>query len=147
LKFDSENPKFSYMNIVQKLDGEEYNPASVKYNDALERSMVEGNHPVPFGYTDGTYKAEGSLELFMEDFNALQDKYGEEFYKKSFDVVVQYAIDGGSTITDTLVGCKFKKRERDHSRGSEALKVTLELDVLYIKWNGKNPFKKMPGQR
>lgn len=148
MKIDTENPAFSYVSMDIKVDGDTFNPKGVKYGDNVERSMVEGNHPVAYAMTRGIYKTDPlALEFYMEDFVTLQKKLGKKFYDTSFQVVVTYAEEGRDTTTDTIVGCKFKKREADNSQGTDALTRTLEADNLYIKWNGDDPFEKMPGRQ
>jgi hypothetical protein len=146
VKVDTENPAYSFVSITFKLDGEEYTLKSVKYSDNVERAMVEGNHPVPLAMTRGRYKAEASSEMFMQDFNAILEKMGDTFYTKTVPISVAYAEEGQDTVQDELVGAKFKKRERDHSNGNDALSIPMDLDLLWIRWNGKDPFPQMPGQ-
>jgi hypothetical protein len=145
MKIDTENPAYSFTSLVAKIAGDEYSPKSVKYGDSMERAMVEGNHPVPLAQTRGVYKPDsGSIELYLADFIVLQKKLGKKFYDTVFQVTVSYAEEGSDTITDTLVGCRFTKREADNSQGNEALTRPLEFQPLYIKWNGEEPFEKMP---
>lgn len=145
MKINTENPAFSYVSLDVKIAGDTYNPKSLKYGDNVERGMVQGNHPVAYSMTRGTYKADSAtFEFFMEDFITLQKKLGKKFYTTTFQAVASYAEDGRDTVTDTLVGCRFKKRQADNSQGNDALMRSVEADVHYIKWNGDDPFEKMP---
>jgi hypothetical protein len=143
-RIDTENPELSFVNIILKIDGDEVTAKSVSYSDSVERAMKRGNHPVPLGMTQGEYSPEASLTLYRSDFDPLLKKYGTNFYTKGFTVVVQYAYVGGDTVQDELIGCRWKKRESGGSQGSDALEVSSELDLLYIKWNGQDPWPKMP---
>lgn len=146
MKVDVENNDFSFLSIILKIDGQEYGVKGIDYSDSVERAKREANHPIPLGMTKGIYSAEASGELYQTDFKELSDRFKEKFYEKAFSVIVQYAEDGVDTITDELVGCRFKKREASRSRGADSNTVSFELDLLYIKWNGVDPFSKMPGR-
>ena len=122
MKIDTDNPTYSFVSLTLKIDTDEYTPKSLKYGDGVERGEVRGNHPVMLGFTRGEYKADGlSVELFMADYLALQKKLGAKFTTQTFSCTATYAEGDGETITDTMVGCKFKKREADQSQGNDAL--------------------------
>jgi len=135
---------FSFSSITLKVDGEEYTVKEVSYNDGTEPSMVYGSHPVPLGMTRGPYKADGSCVMFREDFQALRAKLAADFYTKSFSVLVAYAEGTGTVEQDELVGCRFNKRDSSNSQGADPSIVKLDLAVMYIKWNGVDPFATMP---
>ena len=141
----SDAPRFSFVSIVMKIDGIEYTIKEVSYSDTVTRGKMEGNHPILLGYTRGVYDCKAAIALYYEDFIKIQKKLGKAFYEKRFTVTVAYAEEGQDTVQDELVGCRFGKREVQHGKGGDALEWKSDLDLEYIKWNGADPFTKMPG--
>lgn len=139
----------SYANTVLKVDGLEVNCRAKSYGDNLEIGEVEGASQMATGRTAGQYKTDDSeIELYADDFADLQEQLGEEFYTKVFEVTNAYEKISDQNDTkltiDTLVKCRFFKRSADDEAGPDALTRTVGIKPLYIKWNGKNPLKKMP---
>lgn len=139
-KIDLENTRAGYASIVLTVDGKEVNVSkSIGYGDGITRGKIDGNARMSLGYSDGSYMADdGTMELYLAEYDEMVDAFGGQIYTKSFTVSVAYVV-GGKTRTDTLIGCRFKKREGSNAAGSDALTRTLTFDVLYVKVNGKNP--------
>jgi hypothetical protein len=117
---------------------------AVDYSDSIEYSEIEGNARMSLGTSEGMYRTdEASMELYLAEFDEVQDTFAEKMYSKRFTVTAAYTI-GGKTRTDTLVGCRWVKRTASNQTGADALTRTLPFKPAYIKWNGKNPLEKMP---
>ncbi|HEX2863664.1 MAG TPA: hypothetical protein VHN99_03780 [Deinococcales bacterium] len=140
----SDTPRFSFVSLTLKLDGQEYTVKEVAYSDGVNRGKVEANHAIPLGFTRGMYEPKANITLYYEEFLAIQKKLGNKFYETRFTVTVAYA-EGSTTVQDELIGCRFAKRDAQHAKGNDNLDVKLDLDLEYIKWNGADPFTKMPG--
>lgn len=122
---------------------------SIEYSHRLEPTKVRGNHAQPIGRTRGEYEAEGSITLFKAEAQLLRDALealppaGGGYMEKAFEIVVSYADTGQVTVTDTLVGCRIKSEADSHSQGADPLEESIELDVMCLKKNGKNPLTRM----
>lgn len=137
--------RHSFASIELSIDGKRrplFN--AVNYSDSVSRERVRGNHPIAAGFTRGEYEAEAGITLYSEEWGELVAEFGDGIYDKVFDIVATYADEGAPTITDKLVGCRLRSVGRDNSQGAEGATVEKELDVTYIQWNGRLPFKRMP---
>lgn len=137
----------SYAQSTMHMDGQEYNIKAKSYSDSLETALVSGASQMAIGRTAGQYQAgEAEIEAYADDFAELMERLGDEFYEKDFEITNAYEKVGETKLTvDTLMMCRFIKREAsDESGSADALTRTLGVQPLYIKWNGKNPLKKMP---
>lgn len=137
--------KHSFASIELNIAGKRYNGfTTLNYSDDVERSDVRGNHAIRRGRTKGQYSCEGSITIESEEHETLLADLGDGFYDAGFDITATYADDSAPTITDKLIGCQFAGTGRSNSEGSDGLGVELDLDITYIMWNGKKPFRRMP---
>ena len=118
--------------------------AALNYSDSVERGKVRGNHPVALGMTRGDYDAEASLTLYNEEWDELATALGDGLYDAVFDITATFADDNAPTVTDKIIGCRFKKIGKSNSQGTDGTTVEKDLDLDHIEWSGKKPFKKMP---
>lgn len=117
---------------------------SISYSDTLTPTKVRGTSAQPIGRTRGEYDAEGSLTLLKKDADELRAVLGQGFMEKVFQITVAYAENAGDgVVVDRLIDCRIRGNSNDHSQGTDALTETLELDVMRIMWNGKNPLLNM----
>lgn len=138
--------ELSYANAILKIDGVEYNVKAKSYGDSIAFTELEGASQMSVGRTAGQYTTdESTLEMYISDFAELVDKFGEEFYTKTFTVTNTYEKIGDTKATiDTLVACRFTKRTANDSSGGDALTRSVTVKPVAILWNGKNPIKNMP---
>lgn len=138
--------QISFAQATLKIDGQEYNCKAKSYGDSLEIGEVEGASQMATGRTPGQYKTDDSeIELYADDFAALVEALGGDFYKKTFEITNAYEKLGDSKLTsDTLVRCRFTKRSASDQAGGDATTRTVGVKPLYIKWNGKDPLNPMP---
>lgn len=137
---------YDFSSVELDADGDRINGfKSVEYGDNVERGDVRGNKPWSLGMTRGQYKVDDpSVEMYRADFEELVRKFGSGFYTRQFRLLVSYSNDGQAVTTDTLVRCRFKKRNNSHSQGSDPLTVKVDLDCEGILWNGVPPFPDFP---
>lgn len=131
----------SFAQSILKIDGVEYSIKSKSYGDNVEFMDVDGSSAVSVGRTQGMYKTdEVSVEMHADDYADLIEKFGEQFFMKTFTVTNTYVVEGDSKLKqDELVRCRFTKRAASDSSGADALTRTLSLKPLIVRWNGKNP--------
>lgn len=112
---------------------------AVNYSVALEPGQVRGTGARKLGRTKGEATEEGSLEMYLAEWDELRAALGDGYMRKVFDVTVTYGPDGLPATTDTLVGCRIKKVDKSHSQGSDGLVAKLDLDIMKILENGLDP--------
>jgi hypothetical protein len=117
---------------------------AVNYSASLEPGQVRGTAARKIGRTIGEATEEGSLEMYLAEWDELRAALGNGYMRKVFNVTVTYGADGLPVTTDTLVGCRIKKVDKSHSQGADGLKVKLELDVMKILENGLDPIGEQP---
>lgn len=118
---------------------------AIEYSDNMERGEARGAAPHLLGRTKGDYKlGDCSIELYRKQFKELLDQLGDNFYVTQFPVRVNYAEDGQPAQTDTLVRCRFSKREFSGQQGSDPLKITIGIEPEGILWNGRLPYTGFP---
>lgn len=131
---------YSFASVEVRVDGQTFTGIkSISYSDQVERAKNYGTSSLVRGYTRGQYEGEGSLEFYASEWGNFLKALGNKPYLKRFSITVTYAEDGQPTVTDSLEGCRLKKRSRDHSEGNEGLTVKCDLDVQVIKMDNLDP--------
>ena len=136
------NRTCDYSSIRFEIDGDQYVAAkSINYSDGMEPGELRGTASMRLARTDGDYKAEGSIELSIEEAEKLLAKLGDGFYQKVFNAVVQYSFGANpALITDEIIGIRLKKKDNANSQGADPSMVKFDLDPMYIIHNGRRPF-------
>jgi len=113
---------------------------ALSWNESLEPGEVRGRRAHVIGATRGEYKAEASLELFLDEANeflaALADPNGNGWGEKFFTLTLTYSESGGQVQTVSLEGCRVKKVDNSQSQGGEALATKFDLFVTMVETNG-----------
>ena len=137
---------FSSIDVVIAGRRRQLGMRSIEYSHTLEPTKVRGAHAQPIGRTRGEYEAEASIVLYKREADELRsslEALGGGYMEQSFELVVMYAETGQPVIVDRVVGCRIRSESDSHEQGSDALEETLELDVMYLVKNGKNPLTRM----
>lgn len=124
--------------LGQRFDGVK----SVSYKQMLEPGEVRGNRAQLIGRTRGKYSAEGNIELYRLEYDAvcaLIRAQGKGLLETSFDIVVNYTENGTDVSTDKLIGCRFKSDDTSSQEGGDAITVKLDLHVMKLIKNGTSP--------
>lgn len=122
-----------------------YGFGEVNYSDNLDPGDVRGTSSQRLGRTQGDYKAEASIGVYLEEWLDLQVLLAPApplgLMTTVFNVVVNYAeLALNPPQTDVIKGCRIKKIANDFKQSTEGLLVKLDLDVSYIIRNGRVPF-------
>lgn len=112
----------------------------IAYSDSVERGEFRGTSPYVRATTRGKYSAEGSASMSRLQFEAFETSFGDGIYDAIFTGTVSYADTGQPTVTDTLEGVQIKKRGLDNSEGGDPATIDLDLFVVKVKFNGREPF-------
>jgi len=141
----------------------------LSYGDGLEPGEVRGTSPQRLGRTRGKYDAEGSITLFKDESVAFEQSLqgisgliggaiggvigvavslsglggSSGLYESVFDIVVNISESDRPTVTDTIVGCRVKKADKNMPGSPEAAEVKYDLDVMYILHNGASPISNL----
>jgi hypothetical protein len=128
---------------IQLVINETIKPIGVKelsYKHSLEPGEVRGTHPQVLGHTLGTYSAEGSFTLYLEEYKEMIAQFGEGFLATVFNLTINYSPKKGDpVITDKLIGCRIKAADKSYSQGNEPLAVKCDLFVMLLIENGIKP--------
>jgi len=119
---------------------------ALSYKHSLEPGEVRGISPQVLGHTQGTYSAEGSVEMYLSEANELKAILGNGYMTKVFNVVAKYSPKKGDpVITDKLIGCRIKTEDKSFTQGNEPLAVKFDLFVMVVIPDGVNPLPTMLG--
>lgn len=113
----------------------------IEYSDEKELEANYGKGSNPTGYGVGNYSGSGKLTLKREEFQRLLEHVKQNsdtlYGLKPFPIIVSYANDDQSSITDKLPYCKFTTTKSSGSQGDKKINVELEFTILKpIEWDG-----------
>lgn len=122
----------------------EVEAVGITYQHALEPEELRGHGPQALYDTTGTYKASGSLELYLSEWRILRARLAlvpgsGGYMQKRFDVIVAYGEAGEMTVTDTLRGCRVIRASKAYRRSNEPLMVSIDLYVREVLEDGVAP--------
>ena len=138
--------RYSWSSIEIRVGGKLYRGIKeIAYSVSLEPGDVRGTLAQRGGRTRGDYKPEGSMTMFLQEYNEFITDLGPGFMEREFDVVAQYSDRNQPVVTDKLVSCRIKKADKSHSQGPDALIVKLDLDIMFIVENGISPIDNPQG--
>ena len=111
---------------------------SIEYSRKRERTKPYGTHPDPLGKTRGKNSYDGSIDLYLAEWNAfvMNQLGGAGYGDVIFPIFVTYSENGFDTITDQLIGCTLDTSEAKASDGTEALTRKFDLSPIKILFNG-----------
>jgi hypothetical protein len=113
---------------------------AIDYTQGLEPGKMRGTHAQKGGRTRGEYEPEASITFFLEEYYELIGVLGNGYMEASWDTTVSYSEKNNiSPKTDKIIGCRFKKNQKSHAPGPDALIVKCDLDVMFIFENGISP--------
>jgi hypothetical protein len=133
--------RFDWSCVTLTVDGLPYTGVkSISYRQSLSPGEVRGTRAQVTGRTRGQYTAEGSIELYKEDYQALilaLSAAGTRGYMEhAFTTVVQYSSGVLGVVTDTLTGCRLTSDEDSPSESGDALTISSDLSIMYLLRNG-----------
>lgn len=139
--------RFEWSSAIIKVDGgaEFGGIKEMEYSAALEPSYCYGNRAMPVGRTRGQYKPEAKMSMYKTEaeqlfaYLATRGGVARGFMEVPFDVLVAYAEVDAAPITDLIIGARIKKHSDKGSEGADALVTELELSVMRIRPNLRNP--------
>ena len=115
----------------------------ISYSDEADIEEHYGKGGKPRGYGRKNYKASGSMELDLQEFEALKKGLGGSIYKaQPCQIVVGYANDDSPTVTDTLPDVKFTKTDSSGKQGDDKVGAKkLDFKILSpIKWGDSEAY-------
>ena len=111
----------------------------IDYKDEQDMKTLYGAGRFPVGYACGQITAEGELELYQEEVEALQSvaPNGRLQDIPPFNITVSYMPQSGIVKTDKLRNCKFKNNGRTWKAGQTGSTVKVKLLMSHIEWDKK----------
>lgn len=135
---------YDHGDLTIKVDGKQIDDIKeIKYSTKREVGKFRGTSPVARGRTRGTVDFEGSMVMLRSTLDALIAEWGDGWMEKEFDITATFGNDGQPLNTDTLIRCCIISDEISSSEGADPNEVSVGLDILNIKRNGKNALKGM----
>src|SRR5882672_2473987 len=147
--------RFDASSIELQLNTKRYiGVKSVKYRQSLEPGLVYGFSSQPIGRTRGQYKADGTIQIYREEFQDLSldlQNIAVGLLEANFLCTVTYSelnpLNGqlptgvvGATSTDVMVGMRFSATDHSAESGSsDPLVVELPFTAMYQITNGIPP--------
>lgn len=139
-----------------KIDDEPfYGYKGITWNQKRERAKAhgQGKHRIPRGKSRGKYSAECTLTLYRDADTALIDHLaskaadGVSYGEVEFPMVLQYIEEGSNQdpVTIEFGRCHYGGDDNSNEEGGEADAVTITIDLIYIKKNGKTLFDNSDG--
>lgn len=112
--------------------------AEISYRRTTENTkLMAPGSPKPIGRTRARSDYEGSLTMYKEDFRNLIQTLGDGWGDVVIPVIsVSYSDEDNPVTTDELKSVILGDIEDNHSDGTDALRVTVGLDILDIKFDG-----------
>lgn len=120
---------------------------SINYDENHSFSKVWGNRPQKQGRTRGQIDPTGSMELLRRQWDALLEFLtvggAVGYAERSWPLTVSYAEIGAiDTKCDELTQVRFFNAKAKGSEGTDALTVTVDLDIREIIWHGSGAPKR-----
>lgn len=116
---------------------------SINYEDSGTIGHVKGTSANIIGRTRGDNESKGDLELYQEEWDEMLPiltRGGAVGYMElSWPMTVCYAEAANlfKTKTDHLVGVRFHSFKKANGESTDGLVVSVQLDIMRIKWHGK----------
>ena len=111
--------------------------AKIQYNDEQVSANAHGAGKYPVGIEDGNYTAAASVDLFNEEFRALQDALpsgGRIQDIEPFDITVSY-LNGSNRVNDVLHNVRFLNNGVDVKQGDGKIVRSFNLAITHITHN------------
>jgi hypothetical protein len=117
------------------------NIKSIKYKHALDPGKFRGTGSKFRMRSRGTYEADGSFEIYKEDYVLLKGKLAllgmGGYMCAAFPIVVTYREFGATVPSkDVLRGCRIVSEDQSYSEGNDPLFVSVDLDIMEIITDG-----------
>lgn len=110
--------------------------AKISYSEKedMQDNYGAGNRPISRSY--GKIESEASIELYMEEIEALQiaSATGRLQDIPEFDIVVSYQPSRGGTVNHILHNARFKENGRDTGADDMLIKKEIPLLISHITW-------------
>ena len=108
---------------------------SISWKRSRSRTKVVLNHPDPVGKTRGKNEYEASMELAIEEYNAILARLGAGYGDKSFPISLNISERGFNSIRVDIMNCTLDEDDGDAS-GTNNLTRKVVLNPTKILVNG-----------
>jgi len=135
--FDHSSVELNILNVLF------YGVKSISYSHKLTPGKAKGNRAQVVGRTRGPYEAEGELELYRAEFDAmclLLSSRGKGIMEYSIPVIsVSFSENLIDVSQDKLIGVRLTSNEFTSTEGESPLTVKCKLDIMQLLPNGLPP--------
>lgn len=133
--------RYDWSSVRITIDGIPYTGVkALSYKQTLTPGVVRGTTSQVTGRTRGQYEAEGTIELWKEDYQvliaALSAGGTRGYMETAFTALSQYSSGVLSVVKDTLAGVRLTSDEDSHNESADGLSVSCDLSIMYLLRNG-----------
>jgi len=134
---------YDFASIELKLGDRVFPCLGVSYGDPREIGKLFGNSNTKRGRTRGRVDASGSFEMYKSDSQDLLEylttTYGG-YYEGDFQITATYGNNSQVVTTDQLKDACLIDVQDDHSEGTDALAVSMEIDIMELQRGNARAF-------
>lgn len=118
---------------------------SINWEQNSEFTDIYGTHHQMLGDTPGKYSASGSLEMLYPEWQELRGALGDGYMQNRFTISVVMSESGGASEAEHVVlnGVRIKKVNPSISEGTDPVKVSLDLDIMWVQEGDQLPYNTM----
>ena len=130
--------KYDWSSVRIDIEGtENIGIKELTWEETLEPGILRGTRSQKIGRTRGEHDSTGTLVMYTESWYDLLETLGDGYGEVSFNVLVEFADTDQPTSTAELRGCRITSKSNGGSQGTEPAEVSLDIDIMLIKENGK----------
>ena len=137
--YDINSKQYSMSSLDLQLAGVSlFGGSELKLSEKLEPGEVEGQSPVPVGYTTGAWSGEGSIKLPLAEALSAKAQLGNQWGTIAWTGTATFTeVDGDGVMTIEILGARFNSTELDGGDRSKASTDSLGFKLLQPGlWNG-----------
>ncbi len=122
--------RYTWSSIKINVGAQQYEGVkSINFNEKVDRQKIHGTGQNIIGAGAGMYDADGDLEVYQQEADAIVDSLGNGWGNKTLTITVQYIDDMQPTRTKILT-CSLSGRTQGGSEGNEVLTSKFTLFFL-----------------
>ena len=109
----------------------------ISYKDSREMESIMGAGPYPIGYNDGNYKAECSVELLFEEWQALMASLpaGTRIQDIPATDIPVLTMRNGKVTKDVIRNFRFPNQGKEVQQGDKSIYMDMGGFCSHIDWN------------
>lgn len=107
----------------------------IKIKATQQKTNIYARGNKPHSRTRGNIEFEGELKLLQSEVEALIAQFGDVLSIKPFDVIVNFAPEGGTIKTHVAKAVEFTELEMGMEQNAEFMDLTLPIIIGDVEYN------------